>query len=307
MVRMPSAFAALLILTAISPRLAMKRAPIAMLASILEIVERLARHHRVFILDMKGDELSAAFRHDRREGLHHLDQSDRIADLHRVALSLEGRFVRGRPAIESAGKRSLNRLDGHGGPPPAWMSVGLLAGLDEALAYKAVVDGLRQNMRSGRVGVNADCLGADRDILSADGGDDALLERAHSAVRGDLRFDRLVVARDDQPSVVGVVEIDVEFRDEAVPALRVHALVLRVDHAEEGGLEDVGGVADRVGDLRVARRHSVQRAVRLDVMKRHSLRVKKALERTDLVDEAVRQLVAADLHLTTAEPLSIGQ
>jgi hypothetical protein len=47
--------------------------------------------------------------------------------------------------------------------------------------------------------------------------------------------------------------------------------------------------------------------VRLDVVERHALGVEEALQRADLVDDAVGQFLAADLHLAAAEALQVGQ
>ena len=47
--------------------------------------------------------------------------------------------------------------------------------------------------------------------------------------------------------------------------------------------------------------------MRLDVVELHALDVEEGLERADLVDQAVRQLLAAHLHLAPAEALQVGQ
>jgi hypothetical protein len=62
-----------------------------------------------------------------------------------------------------------------------------------------------------------------------------------------------------------------------------------------------------VGDVLLAGGHAVERAVRLDVVEGHALGIEEALERAYLVDEAVRHLLPADLHLAPAEALAVGE
>jgi hypothetical protein len=47
--------------------------------------------------------------------------------------------------------------------------------------------------------------------------------------------------------------------------------------------------------------------MRLDVVELHALRIEEALERADLIDDAVGELVAVHLHLAPAEALQVGQ
>src|SRR5262249_38230556 len=58
---------------------------------------------------------------------------------------------------------------------------------------------------------------------------------------------------------------------------------------------------------RIARGHAVERAVRLDVVEGHALGLEKAPEGTDLVDQAVGELLAPDLHLASPEALAVRQ
>ena len=116
-----------------------------------------------------------------------------------------------------------------------------------------------------------------------------------------------MLARDDEAPVVGVVEIDIELGDQSMAAGRVHAFVLRIDHAEDWRLEHVGRVADGVGDLGVAGGHAVERAVRLYVVERHTLGFEEALERADLVDETIGELIASNLHFSPPKPLTVRQ
>ena len=155
--------------------------------------------------------------------------------------------------------------------------------------------------------MDADRLRADGDFASADGRHLALGDRAQALGRGGVRVLGLVLAGDDEAAVVGIVEIGVELRDEAMAASGVDLLVQRAEHAEQRRLEYVRGVADRVSHVLDPRRHPVQGAVRLDVVERHALRVEKPLQRADLVDEAIGQFLAADLHFAAAEALQVRQ
>ena len=78
------------------------------------------------------------------------------------------------------------------------------------------------------------------------------------------------------PSLV-VVEVGVELGDEGEAARLVDLLVQGAGHAEQRHAEHLGGVAHRVRHLLLARRHAVERAVRLDVVERHALGLEEAL------------------------------
>lgn len=73
-VRMPSKRAARMMRTAISPRLAMRREPIA-IASDLDLGNDLTGHHRIGILEQKADGLSTFHRGNLMEALHDFDQA----------------------------------------------------------------------------------------------------------------------------------------------------------------------------------------------------------------------------------------
>ena len=103
-----------------------------------------------------------------------------------------------------------------------------------------------------------------------------------------------MLARDDQCAVVGIVEIGIEFGDEPMARAPYRRFSCRVsDHAHERHLEHLGGVADGLRHLFRPRRHAVERAVRLDVVERHAFGLEKALQRADLIDDAVGQFFAA--------------
>src|SRR6202022_313204 len=72
--------------------------------------------------------------------------------------------------------------------------------------------------RGGRIGMYADRLRADGGVLAADGRDLALGDGAQTFGGGSGRIFRLVLAGDDQSAVVVVVEVGVEFGDEAMAA-----------------------------------------------------------------------------------------
>src|SRR5689334_6636714 len=54
-------------------------------------------------------------------------------------------------------------------------------------------------------------------------------------------------------------------------------------------------------------RHAVERTMRFEMIELHSLGIEKPLERSNLVDDAIGQLVTAHLHLAAAEALQIRQ
>ena len=90
-------------------------------------------------------------------------------------------------------------------------------------------------------------------------------------------------------------------------AFGIDLFVQRAQHADQRRLEYVGRVADRVSNRLVARGHAIEGAMRLDVVERHALGLEKALERADLIDQAIRHFLAADLHLAATETLQIRQ
>ena len=135
----------------------------------------------------------------------------------------------------------------------------------------------------------------------------ALVERSHRPVRRDRRLDRLVFARDDEAPVVGVVEIDIELGDNRWPRRRVDAsrapyLIM----PKIGALNTSAASQIASAIFGVARGHAIKRAVRLDVVERHALGFEERLERADLVDQTVGELIASDLHLPPPEPLRSG-
>src|SRR5579883_2973152 len=65
----------------------------------------------------------------------------------------------------------------------------------------------------GRVGMDADAIGANGHVLTVDGGDLPLLHRTDGARRGLLGIDRVMLARDDEVAVIVVIEIGVILRD----------------------------------------------------------------------------------------------
>src|SRR5205085_2853266 len=108
-------------------------------------------------------------------------------------------------------------------------------------------------------------------------------------------------------TLIAVVEIRIELGDETVAALRENGLVQRTDHPHQRRLEDVRRIAEGVRYFLAPRRHAVKRAMRLDMIQLHALGLEEALERADLIDEAVGELLAGDFHLAAAEALEIRQ
>src|SRR3954470_8815408 len=69
-----------------------------------------------------------------------------------------------------------------------------------------------------RVGMDADRVGADRNVLAADALYLAFLDRADRLVCGFLRVLGIVFAGNDESAVIAVVEIDIELGDHLVSA-----------------------------------------------------------------------------------------
>src|SRR5262245_10470095 len=110
MVWMPSSRAARMILTAISPRLAMSR---RLINSDLDLGQGLAGHHRVLIVHQERDDLAGDVGLDLVEALHHLDEADGVTGRDLVAVRLVDRLVRRRLAVEGAGERREDLLGRH--------------------------------------------------------------------------------------------------------------------------------------------------------------------------------------------------
>src|ERR1017187_5844003 len=105
--------------------------------------------------------------------------------------------------------------------------------------------------------MHADRLRTYANVAAADGRDLAFRNGTQTLGRGDGRIFRLMLPRDDDPSVVAVVEVGVEFGQEAMAASGVDRFMQRSHHAEQGGLEHVRSVTNRMRGVFVARSHSV--------------------------------------------------
>src|ERR1700688_2690499 len=114
--------------------------------------------------------------------------------------------------------------------------------------------------------MHADRLRTYANLAAADGRDLSLRDGAQAFRCGRGRIFRLMLTRDDDPSVVAVIEVGVDLGQEAMAASGVDGFVQRSHHAEQWYLEHVLSVTNRVRGLFVARDHSVQRAVGLDMV-----------------------------------------
>ena len=224
------------------------------------------------------------------KALHHLDEADHVALGDRVAIALVGRLVGRRRAVEGAGQRRQDL--GHYG----LLQVGRAATAARTARAMSTALGVSEWMQivSQRVGKLLPSVAVPRPSVMA-----RTQRRSHFLWVLGVMF-----AGDDQRAVGAIVEIGVEFGDEAMAACRIDRFVQRAGHAQDRHVEDVGGVADRMRDLLLPRGHAVEAAVRLDVVERHALGLEKPAQRADLVDHAVGHLVAAHLHLAPAEALA---
>ena len=150
-------------------------------------------------------------------------------------------------------------------------------------------------------------VGSDEDVVSGHRSGLAFVHGARAPRRRIGRILGLVLARDDEAAVGIVVEVGVVFGDEGVAAPLVDHLMQRTLHAEQRYFVDVSGIRDGLRDVLVARGHAVEGTVRLDVIERQAFGIQECLERTDLIKQAVRQLLAVDLHLPPSEALQVRQ
>src|SRR3984885_15155790 len=114
---MPSAFAARMMRTAISPRLATNSVLTGIARSDVEVVERLAGHYRVLVLYMERQQTTGRLSNHRRECFHHLDEPNGVAHRDIVALFIERRLIGRRAAKEGPRHRGLECLARHSDLP----------------------------------------------------------------------------------------------------------------------------------------------------------------------------------------------
>src|SRR5450755_857509 len=105
--------------------------------------------------------------------------------------------------------------------------------------------------------MHADRLRTYANVAAAHGRDLAFRNGTQSYGRGDGRLFRLRLPRDDDPPGVAVVEVGVEFGQAAMAASGVDRFMQRSHHTEQGGLEHIRSVTNRVRGVFVARSHSV--------------------------------------------------
>ena len=96
----------------------------------------------------------------------------------------------------------------------------------------------RANSRSdgdgvGRVGMDADRLGADPYVSSGDRRDLALRDRARAFGGGDIGVFCFMLAGDDQAALVVIVEVGVKLGEEAMAARGIDLLVQGAEHADQ--------------------------------------------------------------------------
>src|SRR5882724_7292812 len=112
----PNSRAARTTRTAISPRLAIRSLWIVMdgsKASNLDLSDRLAGHHRLFILGEEAYDLAGCARLHLVERLHDFDEADGVLLRDRVAVGFVDRLVRRRLAVEYAWEGRKDLLYGH--------------------------------------------------------------------------------------------------------------------------------------------------------------------------------------------------
>ena len=192
--------------------------------------------------------------------------------------------------------------------PCSELSRGHVEGIDGATHGGSNLSG------AGRVAVDADRQRAlrmkrlrQRQLTAAQCRKAAGLEHSRHSRSALRRVAVFVCARDHEAAVLVVVEVGKELGYEVELVARGGALVLRAHEAHERHAERLDGERQRIGQLARARRHAVQRAMRLDVAERHTLAEQDAGQRTDLVPHHGQQFIGRDAHLTPAEALEIGQ
>src|SRR5262249_24040530 len=115
----------------------------------------------------------------------------------------------------------------------------------------------------------------------------------------------LVFTRDDEATLGIVIEIGIVLCDEGVAATLIDLLMQRSFHTKQRHLVYVGCVGHSFRDVRNTRCDAVERAVWLYVIESYPFSVKEGLESTNLIQETVRELFTADLHLPAPEALQI--
>src|SRR5258708_5100682 len=78
---------------------------------------------------------------------------------------------------------------------------------------------------AGGVGMDADAIGPHRDVRPLHRPDLALADRPQGPLGRGRRIHRLVLARDDQPSALVIVEVDIVFGEEGDAPLAVDLLM----------------------------------------------------------------------------------
>ena len=178
-------------------------------------------------------------------------------------------------------------------------------------ARKRLVDAPRQLRRARRVAVHADRVDAQRHLASAGGEDDAVAHHAHGAKHDRLGIvdDRAGTAARRQRGIFLVGAVREALRGDAKPRRSArfdHRGVREAEHDERRPARG-DGAGDRGGQRRLARRHVVERAVRLDVLERRPFRLRDGRQRADLRDQRVLELRGIDVHLAPSESLQVRE
>ena len=165
----------------------------------------------------------------------------------------------------------------------------------------------RDRIDPGRVGMDAHRLDTDRNIDAIHRCHRALFDRAERALGGSCRVVGLVLARDDEVAVPVVFQIGIELGPPGQAAPRVDGVVHGAGLSDQGHTEDLRGIGRGLGAMLVLRGHAEERAVRLDVVEGRAGRFQEALERADLIDQEIAQLLALHLHLAAPKTLAVGE
>jgi hypothetical protein len=110
---------------------------------------------------------------------------------------------------------------------------------------------------------------------------------------------------DYQGTVISIAEIDIQFSREGNSAALRHLLMDSPGHAVHTDAVQFGNIADRLHQGLIARNHSIQGPVRLDVIEWHAHSLQETTQSADLVQDDIAHLVGLQGHHPAAEPSKI--